>query len=283
LIEIRHLRYFLGVAEQGSFTRAATVLRIAQPTLSTQIRQLERQVGAELFVRGQRNVELTEAGRALLDFAYTTVGAISRGIAAAQAAASGASTTLRVVAANTVDVTPLLREVDRFRRRDPRIRLDLRRTDSLERRVVDGEADAALLWAPVTDSTLWHGIVSTEAIVAVVAADHPLAHKSRPTISDLITYGAVELSDGATGLGRATGSPEELLADVVNGGRVGVLPAHLAPGAESGLAVRAVHGLEDAIMLIVRRRTDNTDAVVALTASMTTHPSHVVVLQRLAS
>jgi len=120
-------------------------------------------------------------------------------------------------------------------------------------------------------------------MLAVFAADHPLARKGRPTLSDLIIHGVVELSEGATGLGRATGSPEELLADVINGRCVGVLPMHLVPGAESGLAVRAVRGLEGATTLIVRRRTDNIDAVVVLTASMTEHTSHVVVLRRLAS
>ena len=275
-IEIRHLRYFLSVAEQGSFTRAATVLHMAQPTLSTQIRQLERRVGGELFVRGQRNVQLTDAGRALLDFAYTAVGAVNRGLAAAQAAGSGASTTLRAVVGSTVDVAPLLREVDRLRRCDPRIRLDLRRADSPERRVADGEADVALLRAPVTDSALWQGVVSIDWLVAVFAADHPLAGKSRPTVTDLIIHGAVELSEGATGLGRATGSPEELLADVVNSGCIGILPMHLVPGAECGLAVRAVRGLEGATTLVVRRRADNIESVVTLTASMTAHASYAV-------
>src|SRR5262249_33237147 len=94
-IEIRHLRYFLADAEDGSFTRAATLLHIAQPPLSAQIRQLERRVGGQLFVRGKGPIQLTDAGHALLDFAYTAVGAIRRGLTAAQAAGSSACTTLR--------------------------------------------------------------------------------------------------------------------------------------------------------------------------------------------
>ena len=83
-IEIRHLRYFVAVAEEGSFTRAARMLHMAQPPLSAQIRQLERRVGGELFVRGTGPVQLTDAGMALLDFAYAAIGAIRRGVAAAR-------------------------------------------------------------------------------------------------------------------------------------------------------------------------------------------------------
>jgi DNA-binding transcriptional LysR family regulator len=282
-IEIRHLRYFLGVAEEGSFTRAATLLHTTQPTLSTQIRQLERRVGGELFVRNQGHVQLTDAGRALLDFAYSAVGAIHRGVAAVQAAGSGATTTLTVIAGRTVDVAPLFTAVGKLRRGDPRIRLDLSRADSLERRVVNGEADAALLRAPVSDPALWQGVVSTEPTMAVLAVDHPLARRSRPTVSDVRVHEAMELAEGAVGLGRVTSSPEELLTDVVNGRCVGILPSCLVPDVESGLAVRPVRGLKRATTVIVRRRTDHTDAVVALTALMTAKTNHAVVVRRLAS
>jgi DNA-binding transcriptional LysR family regulator len=272
-IEIRHLRYFVAVAEEGSFTRAARMLHMAQPPLSAQIRQLERRVGGELFVRGTGPIQLTDAGMALLDFAYAAIGAIRRGVAAAQAARSGACTTLKVIAGHTVDIAPLLDGFDRLRRRRPGIRLDLSRTDKLEQRVADGEADAALLREPIVDPALWQGVVSTEPMAAVFSVDHPLASNRRPTIADLLAHDTLELAEGAMSLGRTCISPDELLAGVVNNQSIGILPARLIPGAESGLTVRMVDGLGRTTTLIVRRRATNISAVIALTALIVRRPA----------
>jgi DNA-binding transcriptional LysR family regulator len=87
-IELRHLRYFLAVAEERHFTRAAARLYISQPPLSTQIRQLEQRIGAPLFVRVPGAVELTAAGEALLQPAYEALAALDAGVAAVQACSS---------------------------------------------------------------------------------------------------------------------------------------------------------------------------------------------------
>jgi DNA-binding transcriptional LysR family regulator len=81
-IELRHLRYFLAVAEERHFTRAAARLHISQPPLSVQIRQLEQRLGAPLFVRSGGPVTLTAAGEALLDPAYAALAAIDVGVEA---------------------------------------------------------------------------------------------------------------------------------------------------------------------------------------------------------
>jgi DNA-binding transcriptional LysR family regulator len=83
-IELRHLRYFLAVAEERHFTRAAR-LYMSQPPLSAQIRQLEQRLGAPLFVRSPGAVELTAAGEALLEPAYATLAALDAGLDAVQA------------------------------------------------------------------------------------------------------------------------------------------------------------------------------------------------------
>lgn len=77
-MELRHLRYFLAVAEEGAFTRAAARLFVAQPALSRQIRDLERHVGCQLFMRGSRGTALTEAGRRLLPRAQRIVDEFDR-------------------------------------------------------------------------------------------------------------------------------------------------------------------------------------------------------------
>jgi len=90
-MELRHLRYFVAVAEQGSFVQAARRLRVAQPALSKQIRDLEGELGVTLFERLPRGVQLTRAGEAFLAHARVTLEAAARAVASARDAANGGS------------------------------------------------------------------------------------------------------------------------------------------------------------------------------------------------
>src|SRR5262245_3465412 len=94
--ELRHLRYFVAVAEELSFSRAARRLRMAQPPLSVAIRQLEEEVGATLFNQTTRAVELTEAGRALLAGARRAIAEAEGAVVAARRAGAGELGSLRV-------------------------------------------------------------------------------------------------------------------------------------------------------------------------------------------
>src|SRR5258708_17837948 len=95
-IEMRHLRYFVAVAEEASFTAAARRVHVTQQVLSTQIRQLEDAVGGELLSRTSRGVVLTPAGSAFLEGARETLAALERGVAAAPHAARAVSRQLAV-------------------------------------------------------------------------------------------------------------------------------------------------------------------------------------------
>lgn len=86
-VELGHLRYFVAVAEEASFTSAARRVHVAQQVLSTQIRQLEHSVGAQLLERTSRGVRLTAAGEAFLDSARDIMSALDRGVSAARNAA----------------------------------------------------------------------------------------------------------------------------------------------------------------------------------------------------
>src|SRR5579872_6599418 len=88
-MELRHLRYFIAVAEELNYRRAAARLFIAAPPLSVQIKHLQQEIGVELFARRGRGIQLTEGGRAFLDQARKTLTSANRGIAVARQAANG--------------------------------------------------------------------------------------------------------------------------------------------------------------------------------------------------
>ena len=125
-MELRHLRYFVAVAEELNFTRAAARLHIGQPPLSMQIRDLEGEMGVRLFERTQRRVALTPAGQCLREHAYRILGGVREAVEAAQRAARGELGELRVGFTSSLPFTDLLPDaLHAYRRRFPAVRLQL--------------------------------------------------------------------------------------------------------------------------------------------------------------
>ena len=125
-MELRHLRYFVAVAEELNFTRAAARLHIGQPPLSMQIRDLEGEMGVRLFERTQRRVALTPAGQCLLEHAYRILGGVREAVEAAQRVARGELGELRVGFTSSLPFTDLLPDaLHDYRRRFPAVRLQL--------------------------------------------------------------------------------------------------------------------------------------------------------------
>ena len=125
-MELRHLRYFVAVAEELNFTRAAARLHIGQPPLSMQIRDLEGEMGVRLFERTQRRVALTPTGQCLLEHAYRILGGVREAVEAAQRAARGELGELRVGFTSSLPFTDLLPDaLHAYRRRFPAVRLQL--------------------------------------------------------------------------------------------------------------------------------------------------------------
>jgi DNA-binding transcriptional LysR family regulator len=179
-VDLRHLRYFVAVAEELSFTRAARRLGIAQPPLSQQIRRLEEAVGSPLFVRVPR-VALTEAGAAFLEIARRTLAQLALGIDVAGRVGRGVAGRLTVGFASSVMFTPLLGAFGAYSARYPDVEFQLREMHSgaqLEA-LRAGTIDVGLLRESPSDADLDVETVIREPFIAVLPVRHPLAAKSR--------------------------------------------------------------------------------------------------------
>lgn len=153
-IELRHIRYFLAVAEESHFTRAAARLGIGQPPLSQQIRDLERAIGAALFHRLPHGAELTEAGRAFRDQVLPLLPRLDQAVAAARSAARGLAGQLRLGFTGTVALNPRVPELIRsYRRERPGVDLHPLEASSgvLRAALLEGALDLALLRPALSD------------------------------------------------------------------------------------------------------------------------------------
>ena len=186
-IELRHLRYFAAVAEEQSFTAAARRVHVAQQVLSTQIRQLEEAVGAQLLERGTRGVTVTPAGAAFLTAARETLASLDRGVTAARNAARAVTGTLSVgisLAAGGETRTMLLAA---FERAYPQVDVRLITFDLTQPAcgLLDRSSDVALLRPPVAAAGIELRQLDQESRVFVLPAGHPLVSRDTLTLADL--------------------------------------------------------------------------------------------------
>lgn len=189
-MELRHLRYFVAVAEELHFGKAAERLRIAQPPLSRQIRDLERELGTPLFVRGARRVELTPAGRAFLPEARLTLAQAERAQRTAQRAAHGETGRLRVGFVDAATLSGVLPEVLAFFRMHlPSIGLSLLEMDPPQQAdaLRDGRIDLGIVQSPPADAEQWLRVESVfqDPLIAALPRGHRLASRSRIVVADL--------------------------------------------------------------------------------------------------
>jgi LysR family hca operon transcriptional activator len=176
-VELRHLRYFVAVAEEGSFTLAAARrLHTAQPSLSRQIRDIEREVGAALFVRGARGVELTAAGRMFLDHARLSLAQADAAVQAARRAARPARPVFAVgfVTGHELDCIPAMMDVLRDELADVDVRIFSGFSVDLADDVQRGRLDMAFVRRE-PNPELDYRLVLRESLVAVLPGDHALA------------------------------------------------------------------------------------------------------------
>ncbi|MFC3337162.1 LysR family transcriptional regulator [Paracandidimonas soli] len=188
-MELRHLRYFLAVAHELHFTRAAEKLGIGQPPLSQQIQQLERELGVTLLLRGRRGVELTEAGHAFREEALRTLGAADRAMETARRVGNSEIDKLAIGFTVSASIHPFVPRVIRAsRERLPQVEIMLQQhtTNELIAAVKDRQIDVAFIRAPAPEAagvqveTLLH-----EPLVAVLSTAHPLARRKTIRLKDL--------------------------------------------------------------------------------------------------
>ena len=177
-MELRHLRYFVAVAEERHFGRAAARLHIAQPPLSQQIRRFEAELGEPLLYRTTRSVELAPAGEVLLERAREILAAVDSAIDDARRAARGEYGRLAIgfTGSSTYAMLPALAVA--MREELPGVALDLQGellTPAQVARLLDGRLDLGLLRPPVHERDLCTEVLHSEPLVAVLPESHPLA------------------------------------------------------------------------------------------------------------
>jgi LysR family transcriptional regulator, hca operon transcriptional activator len=183
-LELRHLRYFVAVAEEGSLSEAArTRLHTAQPSLSRQLRELEGEVGVQLFERRPRGIVLTQAGMRFLEHSREILARIDEAVNDAR----GVRTVLRVGSLPGLEpeILPRVTQLARAHAPDVEVRILSAPSPGLVEQLRAGELDMALMRQVENATDLHFELVGSHRIVVVLPADHGLARKEAVSFGDL--------------------------------------------------------------------------------------------------
>jgi DNA-binding transcriptional LysR family regulator len=186
-MELRQLRYFVAVAEELHFSRAAGRLSLAQSALSSQIRQLERELGGALLLRSTRRVELTPAGESLLQDAREILAATDDALHRARALARGEAGRLTIGSLGPAPGELLAPLLMRLNSRHPDVRVEIRAfdfTDTVDG-LLDRHADLAFVYLPLHHPDLVVTPIASERRVVVLSRGHRLARRKRLRPRDL--------------------------------------------------------------------------------------------------
>jgi DNA-binding transcriptional LysR family regulator len=236
-MEMRQLEYFIAVADEANFTRAAQRVHISQSGVSAQIRQLEHDLGATLIDRSGRTATLTAAGAAALPHAravLTSAGAVRQAVDAVNGLIRGRLVVGMVTACT---VTPLFDALAAFHRAHPGVEITLieDNSDRLTERVRAGAADLALIGASGTPPPgLGTLPIISERLVAALPPGHPLAGRPQVTLADITAYPIVCMPAG-TGIRTVLDQ-----ACAAQGIQPDIALQASAPGAVADLAIRGL-------------------------------------------
>jgi DNA-binding transcriptional LysR family regulator len=276
-VELRQLRYFVAVAEELHFRRAAARLHISQPPLSQQIGALERELGCRLLERTRRRVELTPAGEAFLRDARAMLAELDVAVTTARAIDAGQAGVLRVGFVGSALLSIVPAAVQRFRRSRPDVEIELRERSTVEalRALGTGVVDVGLVRPPIeAESGLSTEVVMRERTIAAIPAGHELAGLRRIPLRRLAAEPLVlfprrqapGFHDLLIGRMAATGTsphvvqyaPEMLtiIGLVAAGIGVSPVPASVAHLALDGVTYRPLSGAPDTELVAVTRTGD---------------------------
>jgi DNA-binding transcriptional LysR family regulator len=187
MIELRHLRYFVAVAEERNFSRAAERLHMAQSPLSAAIRQLEQEIRAELLSRGSRGVTMTPAGAALLERARRVLEGVEGAVAATRRAAAGELGTLRIGFSWSARFATLPALAQRFATEVPDVTLVTQEmwNADMPAALRSATIDVAISVCPEREAELAYELLRRERLVVLVPERHRLAHLDGVALPEL--------------------------------------------------------------------------------------------------
>ena len=283
MVELRHLRYFIAVAEELNFSRAAQRMHMAQPPLSAAIRQLERDLGVDLFVRTTREVKLTDAGHAFLAGARRTLADAERAAEDAKRAAAGELGQLRIAFSwsTRFETLPALGRAFRATHPDVELLAQEMWNARMPPAFANGSIDVALSLCPEIAAELQLAPIRKERLVALLPEAHPLAREEAIPLSALaddefIVFPreiAPRLHDAFMSIYRRAGfEPRVRNESFHTGWDLGVLadipavataPQTVAGGLPDGIVAVAVSEPTDALETCVVWRAGDSSATVA--------------------
>jgi DNA-binding transcriptional LysR family regulator len=281
-MELRHLRYFVAVAEARHFGQAAERLQMAQPPLSQQIRQLEAELEVELLARTTRSVKLTPAGEVFLEDARRILRSVDDAARRARQFADGKAGTIRIGLTGTASYTQVPRLARLVKDQLPGVVLDISTemlTPAIELALMSGELDIGVLRPPVKDASLTLRPIAREQFVVALPASHRFAAEDSVTIGELraedfimypagsrsVVNDAVIRACTAAGfhphVAHESAKTSTQLSLVAAGLGVAVLPESVRGIALDGVVYRALLGADEVDLALAWRHNDSSALV----------------------
>jgi len=192
-MELRHLRYFVAVAEQLHFRHAAEIVHVAQPALSQQIKQLEEEIGVRLFERSRHKVRLTPAGKSFYDNARSILDQADLAAVKARKVESGDAGTIRVGFVSTAAIRVLPGGLKKLKKQAPSAEVELNELAAGEQ--IDGlyreQLDIAFVHAQLSQDVFKTKVVARDRLIVAVPGSCKLADRRRIDIKDLASWPAI--------------------------------------------------------------------------------------------